>query len=240
VLEVDERTPPLLVHEGESFKLQKFPLGTQVLYPPDPLAGIRDVNAAIRHALLNPLGSEPLPELLKPGMRLTIAFDDISLPLPPMVTPDIRGRVIEHERPWYLRVAVRQQAEQGTLALPGAEHGGGRRDEHPAQQQEQHDARAQARDPDHRQQAPGTEGLPAASLHQPRCLGYRARGHAGVPVRGAQAGQRADGRQAPAQPERLPEHDRGGRGTARPAGDGQRAGGRKAYRCDSGEDDGGC
>ncbi|HEX9234975.1 MAG TPA: lactate racemase domain-containing protein, partial [Actinomycetota bacterium] len=50
---------------------------------------------AIRHALLHPLDSEPLPDLLKPGMRLTIAFDDISLPLPPMQTPDIRGRVIE-------------------------------------------------------------------------------------------------------------------------------------------------
>ena len=29
-------------------------------------------------------------------MKLTIAFDDISLPLPPMKMPDIRGRVIEH------------------------------------------------------------------------------------------------------------------------------------------------
>ena len=29
-------------------------------------------------------------------MKLTIAIDDISLPLPPMVTPDIRQRVLEH------------------------------------------------------------------------------------------------------------------------------------------------
>jgi len=43
-----------------------------------------------------PLGdSKPLPELLFPGMRLTIAFDDISLPLPPMQRPDVRQRVIE-------------------------------------------------------------------------------------------------------------------------------------------------
>ena len=28
-------------------------------------------------------------------MKLTIAFDDISLPLPPMQRPDIRQRVIE-------------------------------------------------------------------------------------------------------------------------------------------------
>ena len=27
VLQVDERTPPLLVHEGEGYRMQKFPLG---------------------------------------------------------------------------------------------------------------------------------------------------------------------------------------------------------------------
>ena len=40
--------------------------------------------------------SDPLPELLFAGMRLTIAFDDLSLPLPTMRPPDIRGRIIEH------------------------------------------------------------------------------------------------------------------------------------------------
>src|SRR5690606_11328639 len=94
VLEVDERTPPILVHEGEGFRLERFPLGTRVIYPPDSLPGIRDVNGRIREALLNPLGSEPLPELLRPGMRLTIVFDDLSLPLPPMRAPDVRQRVI--------------------------------------------------------------------------------------------------------------------------------------------------
>ena len=64
--------------------MQKFPLGTRVVYPPDSLPGIRDVNGAIRHALLNPVDAEPLPELLTPGMKLTIAIDDISIPLPPM------------------------------------------------------------------------------------------------------------------------------------------------------------
>ena len=66
-----------------------------MVYPPDSLPGIKDVNAAIRHALMNPIGTEPLTELLTPGMRLTIAIDDISLPLPPMATPDIRQRIIE-------------------------------------------------------------------------------------------------------------------------------------------------
>ena len=45
--------------------------------------------------LLEPIDDDPLPELLKPGMKLTIAFDDISLPLPSMRKPDIRQRIIE-------------------------------------------------------------------------------------------------------------------------------------------------
>lgn len=96
VLEVDERTPPLLVHSGESFRLEEFPLGSRVVYPPESLPGVPDVDEAIEHALLHPLDSEPLPDLLRAGMRLTIAFDDLSLPLPPMRKPDIRQRVIEH------------------------------------------------------------------------------------------------------------------------------------------------
>ncbi len=96
VLEVDERTPPLLVHQGEGFRLEPLPLGTRVIYPPDSLPGIRTIDEEIRTALTSPVGIEPLPELLKPGMRLTIVFDDLSLPLPPMRAPDIRQRVIEH------------------------------------------------------------------------------------------------------------------------------------------------
>jgi lactate racemase-like protein len=118
VLEVDERTPPLLVHEGEGFRLQKFPLGTQVIYPPDSLPPIRDVTGAIRQALLHPHGSEPLPELLKPGMRLTIALDDISLPLPPMQTPDIRGRVIEQ----VLELAARGGVDDVKLVVANSLH----------------------------------------------------------------------------------------------------------------------
>ncbi len=119
VLEVDERTPPLLVHEGEGFRMQKFPLGTRVVYPPDPLPGIRDLNAAIKHALLHPQGdSKPLPELLTSGMKLTIAIDDISLPLPPMVTPDIRQRIIEH----VIELAARKGVDDVELIVATALH----------------------------------------------------------------------------------------------------------------------
>src|SRR5256712_6918244 len=118
VLEVDQRTPPLLVHEGEGFRLQKFPLGTRVIYPPDSLPGIKDLTGAIRHALLNRSNCEPLPELMKPGMRLTIAVDDISIPLPPMQTPDIRGRVIEQ----VLEVAARRGVDDVKVVVANSLH----------------------------------------------------------------------------------------------------------------------
>ncbi len=50
VLEVDERTPPLLVHSGETLRLERFPLGTRVIYPPEVLPGIDDPAAAIEAA----------------------------------------------------------------------------------------------------------------------------------------------------------------------------------------------
>jgi lactate racemase len=118
VLEVDERTPPLLIHRGEGFGLQKFPLGSRVVYPPDSLPALPDVTGAIREALANPLNSEPLPDLLRPGMRLTIAFDDISLPLPPMQTPDVRQLVLEE----VLELAARRGVEDVELIVANSLH----------------------------------------------------------------------------------------------------------------------
>ncbi len=97
VLEVDRSTPPILFHRGEGFRLEQLPAGrSRVLYPGEPLDALDHPDAAIRRALEEPLGdSPPLRALLQPGMRLTICFDDISLPLPPMRRPDVRQRVIE-------------------------------------------------------------------------------------------------------------------------------------------------
>jgi len=96
VLEVDRSTPATLIWHGEGFRLERLPVGTRIVYGPEALAPLADPDQAIRHALDNPLGdSQPLRTLLFAGMRLTVAFDDISLPLPPMRTPDVRQRVIE-------------------------------------------------------------------------------------------------------------------------------------------------
>jgi hypothetical protein len=94
---VDRSTPPTLFWHGEGYRLEKLPADrSRVIYAPEPLPAIDDVDGAIRAALLAPIDMDPLPELLFPGMKLTIAFDDVSLPLPKMRRPDLRQRIIEH------------------------------------------------------------------------------------------------------------------------------------------------
>jgi lactate racemase len=96
VLEVDKSTPPIMFWRGEGFSLEKLPADrSRVIYPPEALPGIDDLDGAIRNALLNPIDMEPLPALLHPDMKLTIVFDDASLSLPKMRRPDNRQRIIE-------------------------------------------------------------------------------------------------------------------------------------------------
>src|SRR5215469_12877588 len=95
VIEVDRNTPPTLFHYGEGVRLERLPLGSRVVYAPDPIQPIAHPERAIRRALAHPLDDDPLKSLLRPGMKLTIAFDDLSLPLPPMAAPDVRQLVME-------------------------------------------------------------------------------------------------------------------------------------------------
>jgi hypothetical protein len=118
VLEVDERTPALLMHEGESFRLERLPLGSRVIYPPESLPGLRDLDSEIRRALANPLGREPLHDLVFAGMKLTIVFDDLSIPLPQMQTPDIRQRIIEQ----VLEIAAAKGVDDVELIAGNALH----------------------------------------------------------------------------------------------------------------------
>ena len=97
VLEVDRSTPPTLFWHGEGYRLERLPVGSRVLYAPEPFDGPgRSLAAPFATPCRIPWATAlPLPALLFPGMRLTIAFDDVSLPLPPMRRPDIRQLVIE-------------------------------------------------------------------------------------------------------------------------------------------------
>lgn len=87
--------PPYLFHCGEGYQLHRLPVGTRVIFPRPALDGVPDARAAIEDALANPQNSEPLTALLRPNMRVTIAFDDISLPLPRMRRPDVRQLILE-------------------------------------------------------------------------------------------------------------------------------------------------
>ncbi|MFQ5422430.1 MAG: lactate racemase domain-containing protein [Phycisphaerae bacterium] len=87
--------PPFLFHRGEGYELHRLPVDTRVIYPRPPVPALPDVRAAIEDALTRPLECEPLAEMLRPGMKVTIAFDDISLPLPRMKRPDVRQLIME-------------------------------------------------------------------------------------------------------------------------------------------------
>src|SRR5439155_1294873 len=79
VIEVDRNTPPVLFHFGEGIRLEKMPLGARIVYPPDPLEPIAHPERAIKRAIAKPLEDDPLKSLLQRGMKLTNAFDDLTL-----------------------------------------------------------------------------------------------------------------------------------------------------------------
>ena len=92
---IDTDSAPRVIHFGEDFLEEDLPVGTRVIYPKPPIQGLPNPRAAVRYALNHPLGCEPLHAQLRPGMKVTVAVDDISLPLPPMLPPDVRQTVLE-------------------------------------------------------------------------------------------------------------------------------------------------
>jgi len=95
VVYIDTDSAPRILFYGEDFLLEDLPVGTRVIYPRKPLMPLANPRAAIRYALTHPEGAEPLHAQLRPGLKVTIAVDDISLPLPPMQRPDARQLVLE-------------------------------------------------------------------------------------------------------------------------------------------------
>ena len=96
VVTLDHRSRPRVFFSGDQLVEVDLPPGTRVIYPKPPMAPLQDTDAAIRTALNHPLGGQaPLFSKLRPGMKVTIAIDDLSMPLPPMKKPDIRGRVLD-------------------------------------------------------------------------------------------------------------------------------------------------
>jgi hypothetical protein len=94
VVTLERDSAPRVLFAGDQLVEVDLPPGTRCIYPKPPIEPLKNVDAAIRYALNHPENSEPLYAKLRPGMKLTIAIDDVSLPLPPMKRPDIRERVL--------------------------------------------------------------------------------------------------------------------------------------------------
>lgn len=94
VVTLEKNSAPRTLFYGDRLMEVDMPAGTRVIYPRPPLEPLKDVDAAIRYAINHPYNSDPLHAKLRPGMKVVIAIDDISLPLPPMRRPDIRERVL--------------------------------------------------------------------------------------------------------------------------------------------------
>ncbi len=94
VVTIEKRSAPRVVFSGDQVLEIDLPVGSRVVYPRPPIDALKDVDAAIRYAINRPLDSDPLHAKLRPGMKVVIAIDDVSVPLPPMRRPDARERVL--------------------------------------------------------------------------------------------------------------------------------------------------
>jgi hypothetical protein len=94
VVTIDKKSAPRATFSGDALVEIDLPPGTRVIYPRPPIDPLPNVDAAIRYALNHPYGSDPLHAKLRPGMKVVIAIDDVSVPLPPMRGPDARERVL--------------------------------------------------------------------------------------------------------------------------------------------------
>lgn len=94
VRELSAASADRLLWYGEDLIRVKLPAGTRVIYPKPSIPGLPDRDAAVRFALDHPEQAAPLRSQLRPGAKVTIAIDDISLPLPKMNRPDLRQSVL--------------------------------------------------------------------------------------------------------------------------------------------------
>ncbi len=83
-----------LLWNGEDLTDVKMPAGTRVVYPKPTIPGLLNRDSAVEYAIDHPEEMDPLAASLTPGMKVTIAIDDISLPLPKMPQPDVRETIL--------------------------------------------------------------------------------------------------------------------------------------------------
>ncbi|UCE14106.1 MAG: DUF2088 domain-containing protein [Candidatus Heimdallarchaeota archaeon] len=80
---------------GDDVLIVNFPDNVDIIYPNPPISKLANFETSIETALNNPLGMAPLENLIDSSSRVCIGFDDISIPVPPIRSPDPRGSVIK-------------------------------------------------------------------------------------------------------------------------------------------------
>ncbi len=95
IVTINKRSAKRYFFCGDELILEKLPIGTRVIYPRPPADVVPDFRAAVREAIEHPVGSDPLPSLLSPGMKVTIVIPDNASPIPLMKRPDVRQFVLE-------------------------------------------------------------------------------------------------------------------------------------------------
>ncbi len=93
VLQVDDKTPPLLSAAADYLGLVRLPKGASVLYPADGEPS-RDPIELIQVGLESLVEGGALAAKLRPDMKLTIVFSDRTQPVVPM-NYDVRQAIIE-------------------------------------------------------------------------------------------------------------------------------------------------
>src|SRR5688500_18317953 len=89
VVFIDRDSAPRLVASGTASRPEALPGGARVRHADGRLRRRRNREAALRYALSQPHDCGPLYAQLQPGMKVTMAIDGLSMPLPPMRTPDV-------------------------------------------------------------------------------------------------------------------------------------------------------
>lgn len=116
VIEVDDKTPPLLTFSGQQLSLDKLGQGTQVVYPAEATPSTDPVGL-IESALSAPAHGASLASRLKPATKLTIVVLDEDRPRPRMRF-DVRRSIVER----VLEVAAQQGVDDVAIVIAGGLH----------------------------------------------------------------------------------------------------------------------
>ncbi len=83
-----------IIYFGDDVFLHDFSDNIDIYHAKEPMRPLENARNAIKDAIENPIESKKLDELIMSDSKISICFDDISVPLPPM-KKDVRALAAE-------------------------------------------------------------------------------------------------------------------------------------------------